>query len=229
MENRTELSIAESINNWKHQLLEKSNFTQDNINELESHLLDEIQALRKIGLNEEESFLVASKRIGTIEHLTSEFSKINRKVYLRNRILLVLKGMLAFIGFMAITELVTNTSVLIAGKLGLNNNQLNWLSIIVLTSLSITIFTIIFNKYKKEKINVSIVTNIPFLVITIIITKFLNLLSLIALTRYVTPQNFGVLRHNLNLFELSFAVLILILSTVLFYTLKKNQKLKLAE
>lgn len=230
MENRTEFNLDKSIYIWKSQLSKKSNFTADNINELESHLLDEIQGLTEIGLNNEESFLVASKRIGTIEQLTTEFSKVNRKVYFRSKILPFLKGILAFIAFMTITEVLTNTSALIADKLALNDNQLNWLSISVLIFLSIIPFAVFLNKYLKEKFNMRIITNIPFLVITIVITKLLSIISLISLTHNsIGPENFGILRLNFSVFELSFVVLILIVSSILFYANNKDKKMKFAE
>jgi len=229
MENRTDFSIDKSINIWKSQLSKKSNFTGDNINELESHLLDEIQGLSEIGLNEEESFLVASKRIGTIEQLTSEYGKVNRKVYFRSRILPFLKGILVFIAFMTITELVTNTLILVADKMELNDNQLNWLSIGILISLSLIPFVIFYNKYKKEKFNMQIISNIPFLVITIVVTKLLSIFSLTSAAHSIGSKSFGILRLNFGYFELSFLILILIVSSVMFYSSKKDKKLKLAE
>ena len=229
MENRTEFNLDKSITIWKSQLSKNSNFTGDNINELESHLLDEIQGLNEIGLNNEESFLVASKRIGTVEQLTIEFSKVNRKVYFRSRILPFLKGILAFIAFMTVTELLTNTSVLIGNKLELNGNQFNWLSIGVLIFLSLIPFIVFYNKYKKEKFNMRIITNIPFLVITIVITKLLTIFSLISLTHNtIGIENFGILRVNFSVFELSFVVLILIVSSILFYSNNKDKKVKFA-
>jgi len=188
--------------------------------------LDEIQGLNEIGLNEEESFLIASKRIGTIEQLTSEYSKVNRKVYFRSRMLPFLKGILMFIAFMTITELVTNSSIIVADKLELNENQLNWLSIGILISLSLIPFIILYNKYKKEKFNMRIFTNIPLLVITIVITKLLSIFSLISLTHTIGINNFGILRLNFSYFELAFAILVLIVSSVMFYSSKKDKKLK---
>ncbi|WP_149275091.1 hypothetical protein [Pareuzebyella sediminis] len=229
MENRTEFSIDKSINNWKHQLSKTANFTEDNINELESHLLDEIQELNKIGLNEEESFLVASKRIGTIEQLTFEYSKVNRKVYFRNRIFPFLTGILVFIAYMAITDLATYTSIFIADKLKLDSDALNWLSIGILLLLSLISLVIFYNKYKNGKYNLRVTKNIPFLVITVIITKSLSIFSLSYFTHLIGHENFGIVRFNLGVFQLSILILILIVSTVIFYSSKRDKKLKFAE
>ncbi|WP_158977362.1 permease prefix domain 1-containing protein [Cellulophaga sp. L1A9] len=229
MENRTEFSIDKSIINWKSQLSKKVNFTGDNINELESHLLDEIQGLKELGLNDEESFLVAIQRLGSIDQLTSEFSKVNQKVYFRSMVLPYLKGILMFIAFMTITELLTNTSILLVDKLGLNDSYYNWVSIGLLISLSIFPFALFYKKYKNENFNMRNFTNIPILVITIIVAKFLTIYSLITLTHSIEISSFGITRMNFGYFELFLATTILIASSVIFYVTKKDRTIKAAE
>lgn len=229
MENRTEFSIDKSIINWKSQLSKKVNFTGDNINELESHLLDEIQGLKELGLNDEESFLVAIQRLGSIDQLTSEFSKVNQKVYFRSMVLPYLKGILMFIAFMTITELLTNTSILLVDKLGLNDSYYNWVSIGLLISLSIFPFALFYKKYKNENFNMRNFTNIPILVITIIVAKFLTIYSLITLTHSIEISSFGITRMNFGYFELFLAATILIASSVIFYVTKKDRTIKAAE
>jgi hypothetical protein len=229
MENRTEFSIDKSIINWKSQLSKKVNFTGDNINELESHLLDEIQELKELGLNDEESFLVAIQRLGSIEQLTSEFSKVNQKVYFRSKVLPYLKGVLMFIAFMTITELLTNTSILLVDKLGFDDSYYNWVSIGILISLSIFPFALFYKKYKSENFNMRNFTNIPILVITIIVAKFLNIYSLITLTHSIEISSFGITRMNFGYFKLFLAATILIASSVIFYVTKKDRTIKLAE
>ena len=77
MENRTEFNLTNSIEVWKSELSRKANMTMDNIDELESHLLDLISDLESKGLNKEESFLIARKRIGRIDDISIEYDKIN--------------------------------------------------------------------------------------------------------------------------------------------------------
>lgn len=76
MENTTKFDLEKSISLWKYQLSENQNMTNDNIIELESHIHDEIENLQNLGLSEEESFLIAEKRIGKIESLAIEYSKV---------------------------------------------------------------------------------------------------------------------------------------------------------
>ena len=117
MENRTEFDLNKNIEIWKSELSQKSNMTQDNINELESHLRDEIHELELLGLNTEESLLIAEKRIGNVEDLRTEFGKINKGIYFRNKIIPYLKGILLFFAFVTIIDLMTNLIILVTEKL----------------------------------------------------------------------------------------------------------------
>ena len=67
MENRTEFNLENNIQKWKAILTKKNNLTKSNIIELENHLIDLIDDLESKGLNEEESFIIAKKRIGKTE------------------------------------------------------------------------------------------------------------------------------------------------------------------
>ena len=69
MENRTNFDLNKNIEIWKSELSKNSKMTLDNINELESHLKDEIHELHLLGLSIEESLLIAQNRIGNVEDL----------------------------------------------------------------------------------------------------------------------------------------------------------------
>ncbi|KZL90305.1 permease prefix domain 1-containing protein [Clostridium magnum] len=71
--------LKDSIEIWKQKLSNSNSFTNSDIEELESHLLDEIEILKEKELTEEEAFYVASSRLGSVELLSSEFTKINTK------------------------------------------------------------------------------------------------------------------------------------------------------
>ena len=94
--------LNKNISNWKLSLSNNESFTRENIDELKSHLNDQISALKDAGLNDEEAFWVAQKRIGTIDSLNSEFSKINKLNILKKKIYWMLTGiagMLMYIFF----------------------------------------------------------------------------------------------------------------------------------
>ena len=78
MENRTNFDLNKNIEIWKSELSKNSKMTLDNVNELESHLRDEMHELQLLGLSFEESLLVAKNRIGNIKNLATEFGKVNK-------------------------------------------------------------------------------------------------------------------------------------------------------
>ncbi len=177
MENRTKFNLKENIEIWKSELSQNSNMTLDNINELESHLLDEIDELQRLGLNTEESLLIAKNRIGNTKELTTEYGKVNKNIYFRNKIIPYLKGILLFMAFITITNLLANLSVIIAKNVGIDSENLNYVSIgiLIFSSLALSIFA--YNKYKNMSLNSRKLTNIPFLVSVIVISKLLTFFS----------------------------------------------------
>ena len=65
------------IGQWRDYLRDKGSFQEQDIEELESHLREEIDQLEKNGLEPDEAFLIAVKRIGNADALSREFSKVN--------------------------------------------------------------------------------------------------------------------------------------------------------
>ncbi len=69
--------LESSIRSWTDLLREKGNCTESDLLELEDHLRDEIEDLMSAGLTEEESFLISVKRMGNVNAISNEYSKIN--------------------------------------------------------------------------------------------------------------------------------------------------------
>ena len=70
-------SLEKRIKEWKDLCLRSGSLTDADIDELEDHLREEITQLSGRGLSEEESFLIALRRMGTLHSLSDEFRKIN--------------------------------------------------------------------------------------------------------------------------------------------------------
>ncbi len=229
MENRTKFNLKESVEIWKSKLSKNSNMTDDNINELESHLEDEIHELQKLGLSAEESMLIAKKRIGNIEELVTEFSKVNKGIYFKNKIIPYLKGILLFVAFLTITSLLANLSILIANKLGVNDKNLSFVSVGLLILSTFILLMFSYKKYKNVNLNIRKLTSIPILVSTIIVSKLLTFLSFHVLNRLIGISHYGVLQMNLSIYKLIFVFFILIISCVVFYSLKQENKTTILE
>jgi len=85
MENQTSFDLSDAIQKWRRNLAQSDAFDSNDLDELEAHLRDAIPALQAAGLSSEESFLIASRRIGTRHALESEFGKINARQAWLNR------------------------------------------------------------------------------------------------------------------------------------------------
>jgi hypothetical protein len=68
-------SIEGQIREWRSYLLRRRTMDHVDIDELEDHLRSQISELGAAGLSEDESFLVAIKRIGGINELSREFAR----------------------------------------------------------------------------------------------------------------------------------------------------------
>jgi hypothetical protein len=86
MENQTHFDLNAAIENWRAELAAQTNLTADDRRELETHLRDTIAALRQRGLNDEETFWLARRRIGQPQQLGEEFVKENPTKIWRERI-----------------------------------------------------------------------------------------------------------------------------------------------
>lgn len=69
-----EATMEERIGHWREYLLRRPAVRPADVEELEDHLRSQIEALRGAGLNEEEAFLVAVKRLGDQDALAREYA-----------------------------------------------------------------------------------------------------------------------------------------------------------
>jgi hypothetical protein len=71
-----DLNIA--LQHWLERLGQSPQVKTEDLKELESHVRDSVVQLEGKGLSSEESFLVATHRVGSVEKLEPEFAKVNR-------------------------------------------------------------------------------------------------------------------------------------------------------
>jgi hypothetical protein len=73
MENQTRFDLNAAVENWRNELAAQPNLASDDRRELETHLRDAIAGFQQRGLNDEESFWLARKRVGQPQLLGEEF------------------------------------------------------------------------------------------------------------------------------------------------------------
>ncbi|MGE5372179.1 MAG: permease prefix domain 1-containing protein [Solirubrobacterales bacterium] len=66
-----------NIRSWSDHLRARGNLTEPDIVELENHLRDEIEDLTAAGLAPDEAFLISVKRLGNVNAISQEYSKVN--------------------------------------------------------------------------------------------------------------------------------------------------------
>jgi hypothetical protein len=87
-------TVEQAVENWKNDLRQKQTVMESDIEELESHLRDEMERLAPLGLTEEEAFVIATRRIGDTTQMASEFAKVNTAAIWRNRFFWMIAGIL---------------------------------------------------------------------------------------------------------------------------------------
>jgi len=92
MENQTRFDLNAAVENWRNELAAQPNLASDDRRELETHLRDTVAEFQRRGLNDEESYWLASRRIGQPQPLGEEFVKVNLAAIWRERILWIAVG-----------------------------------------------------------------------------------------------------------------------------------------
>lgn len=112
-------NLNEEVIKWRNALAQSEAFGGADIDELESHLREEIERLAAAGLSEQEAFLVAGRRLGDTRSLESEFAKVNGGLMLRSRLFWMAAGVLAYLLARCLAGASGNAGALIAGLGGL--------------------------------------------------------------------------------------------------------------
>ena len=70
-----QLRLEEQIGQWRLYLRRRRAIRSPDVEELEGHLRDQVASLRDAGLSDDEAFLVAVKRIGSLDAISREFAR----------------------------------------------------------------------------------------------------------------------------------------------------------
>lgn len=69
-------NVEQALADWRAHLTRHAALTAADIDELESHLLDQMDALRAQGLRADEAFLIAGRRVGNLNEVTREYAEV---------------------------------------------------------------------------------------------------------------------------------------------------------
>jgi hypothetical protein len=86
MENETRFDLNAAIENWRQELSAQPDIASEDRRELETHLCDAIAGFQQRGLNDDESFWLARRRVGQSQQLGEEFVKVDPAKVWRERV-----------------------------------------------------------------------------------------------------------------------------------------------
>ena len=99
METSNQFQLEIAIEDYLQNLQVKGNYTPDDIMELKTHLLDEVDDLKKLQLDEEEAFMIARKRLGKEDILCNEYKKVNGNVFYNRDLFVMVLSICTFLLF----------------------------------------------------------------------------------------------------------------------------------
>ena len=138
--------LKQQINKWRAQLAISEAYQDSDLEELEGHLMDEIDNFRKNNkLGEEEAFVIARHRIGDAAVLTDEFRKVNTNIIWKNRLTWVLGGYCFFTLANIVISALSQTFTILGAAHGLAPNILFQLDLLLKVLILGSFITVIFS------------------------------------------------------------------------------------
>ncbi len=116
--------IEERIERWRAGLAGSEVLGNSTADELESHLMEELEHLKASGLSGEEAFLVARRRLGDTSALEEEFAKVDPHKRVAHRLYWMATGVLGYFLILHLSLWVTKASTLLGYEAGLRNPYL---------------------------------------------------------------------------------------------------------
>ena len=104
MESRPEFDLAVALDAWRKRSSE--DLSDEQLRELESHLVEGSAALREKGLSEAEAFLIATHRLGRPVELGEEFRRNELFTFTSGHARWLLTGALGYVGLHAVFGIV---------------------------------------------------------------------------------------------------------------------------
>ncbi|MBN1360111.1 MAG: hypothetical protein JW993_05945 [Sedimentisphaerales bacterium] len=127
--------LEQRIEQWRAELAQSQAVAASDINELESHLRDDIAHLQEAGLSEAEAFLVAQHRLGDTSRLAREFRKVNGDRRPLEHLSWMALGVLVYLLVGYVATGLSQGSVLVANLLGVQGYPLG---VVALTARAMT-------------------------------------------------------------------------------------------
>ena len=233
MEINKKFNIQEKLEDWLKKIKSEPSFTEADSEELKSHLLDSIDQLKDTGLNDEEAFLIASRRIGTTVDWEDGYSQANNQVIQMRRSLLIFAGVLVYFCMYYFIESTSKLLLIILLFADMYDYlAVNWVSryLMGVHFVFIVLFTCI---YFMEKKTISFIENVKLkpkhtllLLLATIVFSIANT-SLYPIVKNLISQNLPLgsrLFHIYSNFDYSFPLIICVSFILLYFKYYRKTK-----
>lgn len=232
-ERNIEFNLQNQICTWVANLKSEPSITESDSEELKSHLLDLIDELKKNGLNDEEAFWVASKRLGSCFEWKADYVEVNRPFIQMKRSLFILAGVLAYFLLFYFIKFSSKLLfiVLISNGVG-EYNSVDWISRYLIV-VHFAFILLVVSIFLLEKKTVSFIENVNmkprqsvFLLFTAIIFGIIDT-CLYPIVKNLMGQDFSLrsyFYHVFFYFDYSFPLLICVGFIILYFKYYKKTK-----
>ncbi len=209
-------AVEEKIETWFLNLKNEQAFTESDAYELKDHLLDLMEELKGIGLDEEEAFIIASRRIGNVDEFEAEYRQENMEILQTRRTAIILSGVLLYFFCYHFLGSFSKLIFVILLKLDVSGSQaLFWMNkfLITIQFLFIILFTSILLSEKKvltffETLKISPKNAIFALVVAFLLG--ISNVSLMAIAKNVIGDDLGLrgwFLHSFIYYQYTFPLL----------------------
>jgi len=89
--------LDDALADWRQSLAASDCCREEDLDELESHLREEREALSNVGLSGEEAFLIGTRRLGSTDALAREFAKASPAHAWSHRLCWIASGILGYL------------------------------------------------------------------------------------------------------------------------------------
>jgi hypothetical protein len=204
--------LDESIGRWRRRLSRDETVRPSDLDELESHLRDQVDGLREAGLSYEEAFLVATRRLGDPEHLSEEFAKVHGDSVWGYRFFWMTVGLLAFFLIGSLSTGVSQIAVALGaagvsrfGLVGLPPDLLGYvlggLGLVVHIAILGIAFALIYAGFRSGTIGGLLgpmfeslfgrIVLIALFVVAVVALRGTQMLPTVFAVRFLGPETFG--------------------------------------
>jgi hypothetical protein len=120
--------LDEAVRDWRQRLNDQPDIQEGDLEELEDHLREGVTELQAGGLNDEEAFLIAARRLGDPQVLAGEFAVADPGLRRRVRLRWMAIGALAVIALIFVADIVADFSTGGMASLSIGGPLLGWTS-----------------------------------------------------------------------------------------------------